>query len=69
MKPFLQDLERILIQEPWLLTAGAFYEGAGWCTIDALMRFDCDSYYRILSRAKQAGRQFPKSLGWRTCGN
>lgn len=40
-----------------------FMKGAGWCTIDALMRFDCDSYYRILSRAKQQGVNFLRAWG------
>ncbi len=42
---------------------GIFLKGAGWCTIDAMMRFDRAAYDRILSRAKQQGLNFFRAWG------
>lgn len=42
---------------------GIFLKGAGWCTIDALMRFTRPAYDRILSRTKQEGLNFFRAWG------
>jgi len=42
---------------------GIFMKGAGWCTIDALMRYKREDYDRILSRAKQQGLNFFRAWG------
>ncbi len=42
---------------------GLFMKGAGWCTIDALMRFDRECYDRILKRAKQQGVNLFRAWG------
>lgn len=42
---------------------GVFMKGAGWCTIDALMRFEKGNYEKILSRAKQQGINFLRAWG------
>ncbi len=40
-----------------------YMKGAGWCTIDAMMRFSSEDYDRILSRAYDAGINFFRSWG------
>ena len=40
-----------------------YMKGAGWCTIDAMMRFTREDYDRILSRAHDAGINFFRSWG------
>ncbi|MBR0063871.1 MAG: hypothetical protein IJP67_06870, partial [Oscillospiraceae bacterium] len=40
-----------------------YMKGAGWCTIDAMMRFSREDYDRILSRAHDAGINFFRSWG------
>lgn len=40
-----------------------FMKGAGWCTIDAMMRFEKEDYDKILSRAKDAGINFLRAWG------
>lgn len=40
-----------------------FMKGAGWCTIDAMMRFEREDYDRILSRARDAGINFLRAWG------
>lgn len=40
-----------------------FMKGAGWCTIDALMRFTREDYDRILRRAKEQGLNFLRAWG------
>ena len=40
-----------------------YMKGAGWCTIDAMMRFSRQDYDRILSRAHDAGINFFRAWG------
>lgn len=40
-----------------------YMKGAGWCTIDAMMRFSREDYDRILSRAHDAGINYFRSWG------
>lgn len=40
-----------------------YMKGAGWCTIDAMMRFGREDYDRILSRARDAGINFLRAWG------
>lgn len=40
-----------------------YMKGAGWCTIDAMMRFSRDDYDKILSRAHDAGINFLRAWG------
>ncbi len=40
-----------------------YMKGAGWCTIDAMMRFTREDYDRILSRAHDANINFFRSWG------
>jgi len=40
-----------------------FLKGTGWCTNDALMRFDEDRYDRILSRSREQGIQIIRAWG------
>ncbi|MCQ2430491.1 MAG: fibronectin type III domain-containing protein [Clostridia bacterium] len=40
-----------------------YFKGAGWCTIDAQMRFSREDYDRILSRAHDAGINFFRAWG------
>ncbi|MBQ1846979.1 MAG: fibronectin type III domain-containing protein [Clostridia bacterium] len=40
-----------------------YMKGAGWCTIDAMMRFTREDYDRILSRAKDEGVNYVRSWG------
>ena len=40
-----------------------FMKSAGWCTIDALMRFTREDYDRILRRAKEQGLNFLRAWG------
>ena len=40
-----------------------YMKGAGWCTIDAMMRFSREDYDRILSRAHDAGINYLRSWG------
>lgn len=40
-----------------------FMKGAGWCTIDAMMRFASEDYDRILSRVRDAGINFLRAWG------
>ena len=40
-----------------------YFKGAGWCTIDAQMRFSREDYDRILSRARDAGINFFRAWG------
>lgn len=40
-----------------------YMKGAGWCTIDAMMRFTRQDYDRILSRAHDAGINFLRAWG------
>ena len=40
-----------------------YMKGAGWCTIDAMMRFSREDYDRILSRAHDANINFFRSWG------
>ena len=40
-----------------------YMKGAGWCTIDAMMRFTREDYDRILSRARDAGINFLRAWG------
>ena len=40
-----------------------YMKGAGWCTIDAMMRFEREDYDRILSRARDAGINFLRAWG------
>ena len=52
------------IIEPSLSTGQSVYmKGAGWCTIDAMMRFEREDYDRILSRARDAGINFLRARG------
>ena len=40
-----------------------FMKGAGWCTIDSMMRFSREDYDRILSRAHDAGINYFRAWG------
>jgi beta-mannosidase len=40
-----------------------FMKGAGWCTIDAMMRFSMEDYDRILKRAHEQGVNFLRAWG------
>lgn len=40
-----------------------FMKGAGWCTIDEMMRFTTEDYDRILSRAHEQGINFLRAWG------
>jgi len=40
-----------------------FVKGSNWCTIDALMRFSKEKYYRFLSLAKEQGIQLLRAWG------
>ena len=40
-----------------------YMKGAGWCTIDAMMRFSREDYDRILSRAHDAGINYFRAWG------
>jgi beta-mannosidase len=40
-----------------------FMKGAGWCTIDAMMRFGREDYDRILKRAHEQGVNFLRAWG------
>lgn len=40
-----------------------FMKGAGWCTIDAMMRFTRDDYDKMLSRTKDAGINYMRAWG------
>ena len=38
-------------------------KGAGWCTIDAMMRFTREDYDKMLSRTKDAGINYMRAWG------
>jgi beta-mannosidase len=38
-------------------------KGAGWCTIDAMMRFSRDDYDKMLSRTRDAGINYMRAWG------
>lgn len=40
-----------------------YMKGAGWCTLDSMMRFTREDYDRILSRAKAAGINYLRAWG------
>ena len=40
-----------------------YMKGAGWCTLDSMMRFTREDYDRVLSRAHDAGINFFRSWG------
>jgi beta-mannosidase len=40
-----------------------FMKGAGWCTIDAMMRFSRDDYDKMLSRTRDAGINYMRAWG------
>ncbi len=40
-----------------------YMKGAGWCTIDTLMRFEREDYDRLLSRARDAGINYLRAWG------
>lgn len=40
-----------------------YMKGAGWCTLDSMMRFTRDDYDRILSRAHDAGINYLRAWG------
>ncbi len=40
-----------------------YMKGAGWCTLDSMMRFTREDYDRILSRAKDAGINYFRAWG------
>lgn len=40
-----------------------YMKGAGWCTIDSMMRFEREDYDRILSRARDAGINYFRAWG------
>ncbi len=40
-----------------------YMKGAGWCTIDSMMRFDRESYDRLLSLARDAGINYFRAWG------
>ena len=40
-----------------------YMKGAGWCTLDSMMRFTREDYDRILSRAKDAGINYLRAWG------
>lgn len=40
-----------------------FMKGAGWCTIDAMMRFSREDYDKMLSRTRDAGINYMRAWG------
>lgn len=40
-----------------------YMKGAGWCTLDSMMRFTREDYDRILSRARDAGINYLRAWG------